>query len=440
MKRELRYFDIAPKVVPANRESTLTLRPLDEHGRFADGQEYEISHILTEDTRTKPNTPFTGKYKAAARDNALRFTCFFEGEQEHVFTGVKPTTPPINERTAATAFRVYSVADDLLHRLPFKGDFHLHSNQSDGMESPAYVAASCRRIGLDFMAVTDHHKYQPSLDAIRAFDGVAHDLRLFPGEEIHPPDNGIHIINLGGRFSVNDLFKTEAYAREIRAMVPSLPPVPSGVDPLWAAGAFWAFDKIREAGGLAVFCHPYWVFYSHFSLAEAFIDYLFDNRRFDAYEVLGGFTLAEAEANILQVARYHDERAKGRHLPIVGLSDSHGCERGDLFGWYYTIVFSPSLELPDLIDSIKKGYSVAVEALPNEVVRPYGPFRLVKYALFLLREVLPLHDELCVEEGRLMIRQATGDADAAPALGRLSGRCAGLYSRLFPGCSPRRSN
>jgi hypothetical protein len=40
--------------------------------------------------------------------------------------------------------------------------------------------------------------------------------------------------------------------------------------------------------------------------------------------------------------------------------------------------------------------------LPGEVVRVYGPFRLVKYALFLLREVFPAHDELCREESAAM--------------------------------------
>ncbi|MBN2308101.1 MAG: hypothetical protein JXR94_03975, partial [Candidatus Hydrogenedentes bacterium] len=103
------------------------------------------------------------------------------------------------------------------------------------------------------------------------------------------------------------------------------------------------------------------------------------------------------------------------------VSDGHGCE-GDLFGWYSTIVFAPGLELEDLIESIKGLYSVAVEALPGESVRAYGPFRLVKYALFLLREVFPEHDALCVEEGRLMLAHAAGDPDAADALAALQGR------------------
>jgi hypothetical protein len=160
-------------------------------------------------------------------------------------------------------------------------------------------------------------------------------------------------------------------------------------------------------------------------------DLLFEHQPYDALEVLGGFHLYESESNVLQVARYHELRTQGKRIPIVGASDSHGCENGQLFGWYYTIVFSPTLDLPDLITSIKDCYSVAVEALPHEMVRAFGPFRLVNFAQFLLREVFPTHDELCLEEGRLMLAHATGDPQASPALQPLQGRTAQLYDHLW---------
>ena len=435
MKRELQYYDIRPKVVPADRESVIEIRPRFDGGRFADGREVEFTHILTEDTRRRANAPVAGTVKAKAQDGVLRARCFFEGEQEHVLTGLAAGNSV--PHTFPAELRLYSVRDDLLARRPLKGDLHLHSDRSDGMETPAYVAAACRRIGLDFMALTDHHRYGPSLEAREAFAGVAHDLRIFPGEEVHPPDNGIHIVNFGGRSSVNELFGTERFRREAEAIRCTQAPVRPGVDPVWAAVARWTFDRIRDAGGLGIFCHPYWSFHAHYSLAEAFIEHLFDTQPFDAYELLGGFNHTEPEANLLQVARYHDERAAGRTVPIVGASDSHGCERGDLFGWYYTIAFAASDELPDVIAAIRDGYSVAVEAWPAERARPHGPFRLVKYALFLLREVFPLHDELCAGEGSWMHRHIAGDDGAADELARLSGRCAGLYKAQFAAAPAR---
>ncbi len=71
---------------------------------------------------------------------------------------------------------------------------------------------------------------------------------------------------------------------------------------------------------------------------------------------------------------------------------------------------------------MKDLYSVAVEAMAGEMPRAYGPFRLVKFALFLMREVFPQHDLLCEQEGRLMIQHVAGDSGAAELLKRLKGR------------------
>jgi hypothetical protein len=55
----------------------------------------------------------------------------------------------------------------------------------------------------------------------------------------------------------------------------------------------------------------------------------------------------------------------------------------------------------------------------------------VRYTHFLLREVLPQHDELCFEEGRLMIQHAAGDASAAAKIALLQGQTAALYARCW---------
>ena len=115
----------------------------------------------------------------------------------------------------------------------------------------------------------------------------------------------------------------------------------------------------------------------------------------------------------------------------MGVSDAHGCERGELFGWYFTIVFSPSPRLDDLAASIRDLCSVAVEALPGAPVRVHGPMRLVKFAHFLLREYFPSHDALCREEGEAMLAHLAGDGGARDALASLQGRTLGLHRRLW---------
>ena len=129
-------------------------------------------------------------------------------------------------------------------------------------------------------------------------------------------------------------------------------------------------------------------------------------------------------------SRYQEERVKGKAIPIVGASDAHGTDTGRLFGWYWTLVLSPELTQKAILASIKELYSVAVETLPGERAFMYGPFRLSKVAYFLWREVLPLKNRLCEEEGRLMQALVAGH-DVRDRLGALHGRVGRLYDRLW---------
>lgn len=428
MRKETRYFDLTPQIVRAGREATITVRPRFDHCRFREDAAYQVSIIPSTGLVGSTGHPARATTVCSPVGGALRVSHRFDGEQEYVLL-VEETT---GEKPKLLAdLRLYALDDDLFGRTPYKGDVHMHSCRSDGVEAPAYVAAACRRIGLDFMALTDHRQYAPSLEAIAAFAGVSHDLRIYPGEEVHPPDNRVHMVNFGGRFSVNDLFASDAYRTGVQAIEATLTDLPAGVDRYPLASCIWCFDKIRQAGGLGVFCHPDWFTGAYrYDVPGYLTDLLFERQPFDAMELVGGYPLVEIESNRLQVARYGEARARGKRLPVVGVSDAHGCERGDLFGWYYTVAFAPSSELPDLIGSIKDLYSVAVEAMPGEMPRAFGPFRLVRYTQFLLREVFPQHDELCLEEGRLMLAHVAGDRGAAEALATLQGRTAALYRRL----------
>ncbi len=427
IRQEYRYFDVYPRIVRAGQTTRITIRPLFDHVRPVEGQAYTVSIQPVEGVagqtvwRLPPALPFE------LDDGALTLDYAFEREQEYVL--LISTDDKVQPRLLSE-FHLYALEDDLFARRPFKGDVHMHSAYSDGRESPAFVAGACRRTGLDFIAVTDHRRYAPSLEAIRAFEGVDLDLRIYPGEEVHPPENPVHIINFGGSFSVNDLFETEAYRAGVKQIEEGLSDLPPGLDPYPYASCVWCFDQIRAGGGLAVFCHPYWVSRHRNDVPIDLIDLLFERQPYDALELIGGYWLHEVESNTVQVARYHEERAKGKQIPVVGVSDAHGCERG-LLGWYYTVVFSPTDDLPDLISNIKSLYSVAVEVLPGDPARAFGPFRLVRYAQFLLREVFPQHDELCTEEGRLMLAYVAGSPHAASMLHLLHGRTRMLYDHLW---------
>ena len=365
---------------------------------------------------------------AQAAGNALTITLPFPSEQEYelLIERVSDGAP-----TTVANVRVYAVEADLFGLRPFKGDFHIHSNRSDGREPPAHVAGACRRIGMDFMAVTDHRQYAPSLEAIGAFASTGTDLRIFPGEEVHSPDTPVHIINFGGRWSVNELFATDRYRQEVTARAAALAGLPEGADPVPYAACEWCFDEIRRAGGLGLFCHPYWIHRHRLDVPGALTDLLFERQPYDALELIGGYYVHESESNHLQVARYHAEQARGKRIPIVGASDAHGCERPELFGWYYSVVFAASSELSDVIAAVRDSRAVAVEAMAGQPARAFGPFRLVCYAQFLLREVLPPHDALCAEEGRLMQAHAAGETGVPDRLRALSGKVMRLYASLW---------
>ncbi len=187
-------------------------------------------------------------------------------------------------------FRLYALEADLFQRRPYKGDLHMHSTRSDGNEAPAYVAGACRRIGLDFMALTDHRQYGPSLEAMRAYDGLALDLQMFPGEEVHPPENPVHIVNFGASFSVNAIFREDEprYRAEVAAIAAGLVDFPAAWTDTTYASCEWVYDQIRAGGGLGIFCHPYWFVRHRYDVPEALTNLIFERQPFDAWKWSAG--------------------------------------------------------------------------------------------------------------------------------------------------------
>ncbi len=287
-------FQFGPRVVPVGRPARVVIRPLFEHAAPPAGSRLDVS-LCERDTRCRHTL------EGCVRGDAVAVEFTPDREQEYVIqvTAVREGQPPRREE-----FPVYAVSADLFGLRPWKGDFHIHSSRSDGRESPAYVAAACRSIGLDFMALTDHRAYQPSLDAIAAYAGVELDLRLSPGEEVHPPENPVHIVNFGGSFSVNALFADRArYDREVAEGAARVEAPLTPEEKRHYASCLWTFDRIREGGGVSILCHPYWITGDAYNVSEALQDALYGARAFDALELIGGFFRHQMESNALQVAR-----------------------------------------------------------------------------------------------------------------------------------------
>lgn len=433
VRPENQYFDVLPRIVPANQESVVEFVPLFDHVRPQDNCTYELTYAPMEMFVTRKGWMPGKKMVLVPENGRFRIKAFFEGEQEHTFI-IEATCDDKKRRIGD--FRVYSLEQDLYELRPYKGDFHMHSHRSDGVESPAYVAGVCRRLGLDFMSLSDHRWYDGSKEAQRAYEELPIDLKICPGEEVHTPDNPIHILSFGADSGITEFYRDDetAYREEVKVLMESLPPSPDGVNRFHYAACVWATKQIRDRNGMAMLCHPYWVTGFRHNVEEPLLSYFFETEVFDSLELISGFGWNELHAydvNALQVARYQEERAKGRKIPVCGISDTHGHERSDAFGRLYTLCFATSPELSEFITAIKNLRSVAVETPAGTLPRAYGPYRLVKYTQFLLREILPQHDELCFEEGRLMLQYAAGDASATARLKQLQGQTARLYDKYW---------
>ncbi len=445
IKYELTNYDIYPKVFLCDTPIEVTIKPLGLHVEFNGEYTVQIRAFNEGNSQRYPERNNLVEYPVTPdEDGCIRFTHTYKDEQEHYVDIVK-------DGKRIVRLSVYSLLSDMKGRYPFRGDLHMHTCRSDGRQAPAIVAAQYRKYGYDFLAITDHDSYYPSLEAINAYKDVPIEYNLVTGEEVHLDGNDVHIVNFGGKYSVNalmpgdhhidvgdgkdlrsldgncpDVISVEEYKKQVNELAETLD-IPEGIEKFTYAACVWIFNHIKKADGLGIFCHPYWL-QNVLQVPETLTEYIMETQPFDAFEVLGGERYFEQ--NGFQTVRYYEDRAKGRKYPIVGSTDSHSCVHNDGALVASTIVFAPENTREGIVYSIKDFYSVAVDSISTEL-RVVGEMRFVRYAAFLLREFFPLHDELCFEEGRLMKEYACGDKDAAAALEFISGRMKKQREKYF---------
>ena len=406
------WCSVTPSILLAdNKIKTVTIHPQQSHIAGLLNKEFAIKvtrtgAVITNNVdETMQNTPDTPYIRKENGDMVFEMTAELEGEYSIMLYEKNPD----GTLGKWISFQVYALEKDLFELNPYKGDFHMHSYCSDGYESPAYVAASCRLHGMDFMALTDHKQYAPSLEAKKAMEDFGCDMLMFPGEEVHLPGNPTHIVNFGGNKSINDLAYNDLdkYNQEVASYMKNLPAFGDATTQFEIAASEWTFDRIKESGGIALFCHPYWRPVAHNYVGDEVVNAIYERKKFDAVEVFGGFDRPAIEFNILSMTRFYEECAKGNKLSPVGVSDAHGSDER-LSGWYYTIVFAPSLDFADISKAIRERKCVAVQDIPGAQPIAAGELRLVKFVYFLLREFYPAHDALCKIEGEIIRRALAG--------------------------------
>ena len=248
------HYRIWPSVIPADKCVTMTIAANERAFFLEDGEQYEITIISKDADELDYHHPSTRRHlTATAQGGALRFETVFDGEQEHEIIFHKT-------EKKSYSMSVYSLYEDLYALTPMKGDLHSHSYRSDGLVDPAALAGHFREMGYDFFALTDHNRYYPGGEIDEAYEGVERSLFRVLGEEVHTPGSMLHIVHVGGKSSVAEIYcrEGERYEREVGECLTRVPEsIPEKYRERYAM-AMWATEKIHEAGGLAIFPHPFW--------------------------------------------------------------------------------------------------------------------------------------------------------------------------------------
>ena len=413
------FGNVPARVLPANSRIKFELKILDPYFlKYAD--EIDVKYVRDDhrmdDGSIAHLTPdreyLWQKVKCSVSGDTLYFELDFSGEYEH-WVGISVIDGTTEYRED---FYFYTLEEDLLKYFVFKGSVHTHSTGSDGLYPPEFVPAYMRQAGFDFTAVTDHKCYEPTLQAIAAMSNYDSGLEVYHGEEAESYGAGInHILSLGASGSISkwEYDSDSDFSARVEKVQQELSGYPEH-EAKYAAQFEAITSKIREMGGISVFCHPYWKQNARYASSPLLTDIILRRGKFDALE-LGNFTvprMALLNAKVMEAIREYQFRK-----PFVGSSDWHG-RPSQKAGVDYTIIFSAGASFADFADAVRSERCVAVGGNNDEF--PFGPYRLVKYAQFLMEHYFKkIHDPLCAEQGDLILKALNGDTTVLPAIAEL---------------------
>jgi len=193
---------------------------------------------------------------------------------------------------------------------PLKIDLHVHTCYSyDGFTTLEEVLANSKRRGLDGVAVTDHGTLAGALRLIKA---KTKGLIVIPGMEIETLQGHVLALNV-----------TTPIPPKLRASE--------------------TIQKIHEAGGIAIVCHPRVIYKVRWRPKT------FSALKFDAVEVVNSATFPFSLST-----RLSRSLATRFSLPQTGGSDSH---LPQTIGMAYTLIDADP-EVDEIVQAIKEGATV----------------------------------------------------------------------------------
>lgn len=195
----------------------------------------------------------------------------------------------------------------------YRGNTHSHSTESDGQLSVSDRFSAYRDAGYDFLVLTDHRK----VNDVEPYS--TSDFLAISGSEVHPsnPYGGgtYHFVAINIHEPVN-----------CAKMHPNA-----------------VLDDIKEQGGEAVLCHPYWC-------GHTISDYL-PLRNYFAVEVYNDTCMGIGKGFSEQA--WDDLLDRGG--PVLGIAsdDAHGTEHDCFHGWIN--VKAEDLSIDSIMASLRTG-------------------------------------------------------------------------------------
>ena len=308
-------------------------------------------------------------------------------------------------RFAATAsFDIYSLREDLFRERPWRGDLHLLSRHSGGRQDPARIAALGRRVGFDFLALTDRGRIASSLELAETVKKWECGFTVLPGESWSIGGGMVTVVAVGHDGEITPPKGT--------------PVADPSLDPAEAAAAGTAValtSEIRRRGGVAIFCHPALKRDQHFLTPPALSRYLMFHGGFDAVETLNSTSGSHSVSRVAALS-WEAAGAPGAPRALVGVSGYSDVARVS-FGRLCTVVFAPEGNAAALVAALRRGRCVA-QLRSNGLAPIQGSSRLVEYALFLNRAYWTQHDRICWRQGNALLGFIDGNTGIFPAVGR----------------------
>ena len=439
----LAAFEIAPRIVPVGREVTVEIRAVNDEEKtaIAGSPLYRLSDQGTWSDGSNPRSAEKDDWRlqwepvkeAQRGDGVLRCRAKFPSEGEQIFR-----FGTLNGKSVfVKGYRdvtVYALRDDLYALRPFKGDIHMHSIRCGHAKlEPKVIPAHSRRVGLDFMGLSEHWQVAPSYEAIAAAKPWKCGMELYPAEEIHTPSALLHSVAIGHRESacvwrVNHMKEFAALVDEEMKNPIYRPYRLNAFELRQAAMTTLIYRKTREFGAkLIVYSHP-----SGYNRpnrqddpSENFRNFMFEKGDWDALELPNSATTAynpntrRNDRLMLMNSFVMELIAKGRRPGIVAASDCHD-QKAAFFGQVYTVIFAKACDIDSFVDAVKNHRSLGLQFPNTPRYICFGPSRLMKFQFFLERYYWPGHDKLCKKQSELLFKLLDGDTSVQGEVEKLA--------------------